>query len=287
MTTPAVAFGEAASVVLDMAQKPMHNMCALVAYYPTVFSSPSAGFPPSSNALVHLAGPQETIPKCRHHAYHDVESGFAEKHLETYDKVAANLAWSRTLATLRKGFEIEVDLEKIWEDHVGLEFATKDADATMATMVAEPYVNHIPTLTGGIGYRDLHRFYRDYFIPGNPPSLKMKLLSRTVETDRVVDEMHVSFRHTQVIPWMLPDVEPTNKEVEVAIVAIVCIRGGKLYHEHIYWDQASVLVQLNLLDPSLVSGGNGKGRLPVVDGSGARKAMDESSVKSNELISNW
>lgn len=168
-----------------------------------------------------------------------------------------------------------------------MEFVTKDADATMSTMVAEPYVNHVPTMTGGIGYEDLHRFYRDYFIPGNPPSLKMKLLSRTVGTDRVVDEMYMSFDHTQVMPWLLPDVVPTNKHVEVALVVIVCIRGGKLFHEHIYWDQASVLVQIGLLDPKLVSGGKGQGRLPVVDGAGARKVVDESSITSNELISSW
>lgn len=172
------------------------------------------------------------------------------------------------------------------DTRASVEFVSKDADATMATMVAEPFVNHVPTLTGGIGYKDLHRFYRDYFIPGNPPSFMMKLLSRTVGTDRVVDEMYVSFRHTQIIPWMLPDVKPTDKEVEVALVAIVCIRGGKLYHEHIYWDQASVLVQIGLLDPTVVPGG-GKGRLPVVGGAGARKVADESSVRSNELISSW
>ena len=168
-----------------------------------------------------------------------------------------------------------------------VEFVTKDVDATMSTMVQEPYVNHIPTITGGIGYKDLHRFYRDYFIPGNPPSLKMKLISRTVGTDRVVDEMHMSFRHTQEMPWMLPEVKPTNKDVEVALVVIVCIRGGKLYHEHIYWDQASVLVQIGLLDPNLVLGASGKARLPVVDGAGARKVLDESGVRSNGLISNW
>ena len=157
----------------------------------------------------------------------------------------------------------------------------------MSTMVQEPYVNHVPTMTGGIGYKDLHRFYRDYFIPGNPPSLKMKLISRTVGTDRIVDEMYMSFRHTQEIPWMLPGVKPTDKQVEVALVVIVCIRGHKLYHEHVYWDQASVLVQLGLLDPKLVHGGDGKGRLPVVDGAGARKVLDESSVRSNGLISSW
>jgi len=167
-----------------------------------------------------------------------------------------------------------------------VEFAKKDVDATMATMVQEPYVNHIPTITGGVGYKDLHRFYKDYFIPGNPPSLTMRLVSRTVGTDRVVDELFVSFRHTQVMPWMLPDVEPTDKAVEVALVVIVCIRGGKLYHEHIYWDQASVLLQLGLLDAKLVPGGKGK-CLPVVDGAGARKVLDESGVRSNELISDW
>ena len=154
-------------------------------------------------------------------------------------------------------------------------------------MVAEPSVNHIPTLTGGIGRKDLHRFYRDYFIPGNPPSLKMQLLSRTVGTDRVVDEMHVSFRHTQEVPWMLPGVKPTDKEVEVALVAIVCIRGGKLHQEHIYWDQATVLAQIGLLDPKLVPGGQVAKRLPIVGREGARKVVDEGSAESNRLIPGW
>lgn len=282
-----VAYGEAASEALDMAVKPMPKLCALVAYYPEKVPAPGAGFPPSHNVAIHFAGPQSKTPNCRCYSYPGVEAGFAEEDLEQYDKVSASLAWSRSLAVLRKGFEVEVDLEKIWDDHVALEFVTKDADATMSTMIAQPYVNHIPTMTGGIGYKDLHRFYRDYFIPGNPPSLKMKLLSRTVGTDRVVDETYMSFEHTQVMPWLLPDVEPTNKHVEVALVVIVCIRGGKLYHEHIYWDQASVLVQIGLLDPKLVPGGKGQGRLPVVDGAGARKVVDESSTRSNELISSW
>jgi hypothetical protein len=111
----------------------------------------------------------------------------------------------------------------------------------MATMVKNPYVNHVPTLTGGIGKKELRRFYADYFIPSNPPSLKMKLLSRTIGADRVVDEMFISFKHTQEMPWMLPGVPATNKEVEVALVSVVCIRGGKLYHEHIYWVGVSTL----------------------------------------------
>ena len=157
----------------------------------------------------------------------------------------------------------------------------------MQTMVAEPYVNHVPTVTGGIGYKDLRRFYADFFIPNNPPDTTVRLLSRTVGTDRVVDEMLFKLTHTVEIPWMLPGVKPSNKPVEVIIVSVVCIRGGKLYHEHIYWDQATVLVQIGLLDPMLVPNGTSAKRLPVVDARGARKVVDEGSVISNELIVGW
>lgn len=157
----------------------------------------------------------------------------------------------------------------------------------MATMVADPYVNHVPTLTGGIGKDDLRRFYEDYFIPGNPPSMKMRLISRTIGTNRIVDEMHLYLRHTQQVPWLLPGVDPTDKEIEVALVVVCCIRGGKLYHEHIYWDQATVLVQVGLLDPNLVPGGKAAKRLPIVDAAGARKVLDESSSRSNELLDGW
>lgn len=157
----------------------------------------------------------------------------------------------------------------------------------METMVKHPYVNHIPTMTGGLGFKDLRRFYNDYFIPCNPPSLKMRLISRTIGTDRVVDEMYTTFQHTQEIPWMLPNVKPTNKRVEIAIVIICCIRGGKVYKEHIYWDQASVLVQIGLLDPELIPDGQSISRLPVVDGAAARKVLDESSSNSNIQIDGW
>jgi len=117
--------------------------------------------------------------------------------------------------------------------------------------------------------------------------MQMRLVSRTVGTDRVVDEMIASFRHTQEIPWMLPGLPPTDREVEVALVSIVCIRGGKLYHEHIYWDQASVLAQIGVLDPKLVPQGIDAKRLPVIGKAAARKVLDEESIDSNELIDNW
>lgn len=285
-----IAFGAAATACLDFYSSAQPHCCALIAYYPTAIVNPKVKFPPSLHTTTHLAASQNFAPAFPSYTYENVAPGFAEHDMEEYERVAASLAWTRTLGTLRAAFNITVDLERVWEEHVELEFATKDAAATMRTMVAEPYVNHIPTLTGGIGQKDLFLFYRDYFIPSNPPSTAMKLVSRTIGVDRVVDEMVFSFEHTQPVPWMLPDVPPTGKKVSVALVAIVCIRGGKLYHEHIYWDQASVLVQLGLLDPKLVPQAmrdQGMERLPVVGAESARKVLDESSEPSNELLSSW
>ena len=161
----------------------------------------------------------------------------------------------------------------------------------MAMMIQDrPYVNHVPTMTGGVGQKDLFVFYRDYFIPQNPPSLQMKLVSRTIGVDRVVDEMVVSFKHTQEIAWMLPAVPATNRVVRVPLVSVVCVRGGKLCHEHLYWDQASVLVQVGLLDPKLVPESmksKGLKRLPTYGAETAAKVLDEESQPSNELIPRW
>lgn len=143
-------------------------------------------------------------------------------------------------------------LDKIWEEHTRDEFVTRDVESTLATMVEDAYVNHIPVMTGGAGKQELRRFYSEDFIPRMPPDTTLTPVSRTVGEDQLVDEMIFSFTHTQEMPWMLPGVAPTNKRVEVPLVAIVHFRDGKLAHEHIYWDQASVLKQIGLLsDPSL------------------------------------
>lgn len=158
-----------------------------------------------------------------------------------------------------------------------------------------PHVTYVPTLTGGIGTEELQRFYSEFFINCNPPSLKLTLLSRTIGADRLVDEMHVAFKHTQEMPWILPGIPPTNKRVEILVVSIVTVRGGKLYHEHIYWDQASVLVQVGLLDPKVVpqkASENGVKKLPVVGKEAARRVLrgydqgDEGEA-TNELIPEW
>jgi carboxymethylenebutenolidase len=143
-------------------------------------------------------------------------------------------------------------LDEIWEEHTRDEFVTRDVNATLATMVNDAYVNHIPVMTGGVGKEELRRFYAEDFIPRMPPDTKLTNVSRTVGTDQLVDEMIFSFTHSEEMPWMLPGIAPTNKPVEVPLVAIVRFRDGKLAHEHIYWDQASVLKQIGLVnDPGL------------------------------------
>ena len=144
------------------------------------------------------------------------------------------------------------DLSALWEEHTAHEFTTRDTESTLATMVENAYVNHIPVLTGGNGKAELRRFYSTDFIPKMPPDTKLTPVSRTVGKDQLVDEIIFSFTHTMEMPWMLPGVAPTNKRVEIPLVAIVHFRDGKLAHEHIYWDQASVLKQIGLLtDPAL------------------------------------
>jgi carboxymethylenebutenolidase len=157
------------------------------------------------------------------------------------------------------------DLSRLWEEHTRHEFVTRDTEATLATMVDDAYVNHIPVMTGGFGKSALREFYSRDFIPTMPPDTKLTPVSRTVGENQIVDEMIFSFTHTQEMPWMLPGVAPTNRRVEVPLVAIVRFRDGKLAHEHIYWDQASVLKQIGLLtDPGL----------PVLGAETARKVLD-------------
>src|SRR6267143_3171147 len=165
-------------------------------------------------------------------------------------------------------------LRNLWEEHVRYEFATHNTEDTLATMVEDAYVNHIPVLTGGVGREQLREFYSKRFIPQMPPDTEMIPLSRTIGSEQLVDEMIFKFTHTIKMDWMLPGLPPTGKRVEVPLVAIVRFREGKLAHEHIYWDQASVLVQLGLLDPA---------KLPVAGVESARKALDK-TLPSNALM---
>ncbi|MFZ0592906.1 MAG: ester cyclase [Bryobacteraceae bacterium] len=159
----------------------------------------------------------------------------------------------------------QTDLDRLWEEHTKYEFATRDTESTLATMVEDAYVNHVPVMTGGCGKEALRAFYSERFIPCMPPDTTLSPISRTVGDDQLVDEMIFSFTHSQEMPWMLPGVAPTNRHVEVPLVAIVHFRQGKLAHEHIYWDQASVLKQIGLLTDE---------SLPVFGAETARKVVD-------------
>ena len=153
----------------------------------------------------------------------------------------------------------------LFEKHVGAELAG-DLDTTMATMSDDPHLNHVPTMAGGVGQDGVRAFYRDHLVGKFfPPDVKMESVSRTVGEDRVVEELFISFTHTTVIDWLLPGVAPTGKAVEMAVAVIVGFKGDKISHEHIYWDQAGVLVQIGLLNPA---------GLPVTGADSARKVLN-------------
>lgn len=216
---------------------------------------------------------------------YEAETGFAEHDMEEYDGIAAELAWSRSLAMARKVFGIDPDLELVLEKNLQSKFFTHDTEGALETYTTHktPHVTNIPTLTGGIGADELRHFYADCF--SQPPSMKVTLLSRTIGADRVVDEMHVQFKHTQDMPWILPGVPPTEKKVEIPIVSIVTVKGGKLHHEHVYWDQASVLVQVGVLDPKFVpqeAKDLGVKKLPIIGKRAARRIWKENDDDGEE-----
>jgi carboxymethylenebutenolidase len=166
-------------------------------------------------------------------------------------------------------------MSDLWDKHMQSEFESQSVEDTLKTMIADPYVNHVPVLTGGVGLEDVRKFYSERFIPQQPPDTEIIPLSRTIGNDRVVDELISRFTHTIEMDWMLPGIPPTGRRVEIPLVVVVQFLEGKIISEHIYWDQASVLVQVGLIDPET---------LPVSGAESAQKVLDPDSVPSNELI---
>jgi carboxymethylenebutenolidase len=140
------------------------------------------------------------------------------------------------------------DLGRVFDEHVASEFAAKDLAATMNTMVDEPYVWHVPALAGGSGGEGVRRFYAGQFIGHTPDDAVLIPIARTVADSRVIDEFVLEFTHDIEVPWMLPGVAPTGRRVRIPTVVVMGFDGEKVAYEHIYWDQASVLVQIGLLD---------------------------------------
>jgi carboxymethylenebutenolidase len=168
----------------------------------------------------------------------------------------------------------EQQLNDVWNEHLRAEFAAHSAEEAIATMVAHPRVHQVPVMIGGEGRDEVYAFYARYFLPQIPPDMETVPVSRTIGQGRLVDELMLRFTRTIPMDAILPGIPPTGKRVEVALAVVVQFDGDKMVHEHLYWDQASVLVQLGLLPPE---------GLPVVGAEGARSVLDR-SIRLNALI---
>ena len=142
------------------------------------------------------------------------------------------------------------DLGALFDRHIAREFADHDVKASMETMVTEPYVHCVPIMTGGVGGPGVRKFYSEHFINQIPKDARVTPVSRTVGKDQVVDEFILSFTHDTQWDYLLPGIPPTGKHVEIPHVVVMKFESGKVAHEHVWWDQASLLVQVGLLDPA-------------------------------------
>ncbi len=145
----------------------------------------------------------------------------------------------------------------IWQQHTYAEFVLKDADAALGTMTDHPYVFLIPSGIVRVGRAAVHEFYANQFLPNIPPDLEITSLSQTFGDDRMVEEMVIRFTHTIDMDWMLSGVPATGRRAEFALVGIIRFQAGKVANEHLYWDQATVLSQLGVLDHPLAAAGVG------------------------------
>ncbi|OKL55459.1 hypothetical protein UA08_09280 [Talaromyces atroroseus] len=253
--------------------------------------------------LQHLAGAAATKPTSSSGAiklYHYPETEaylFATPFQKTFNYSSEAISHSRNLAFLKPLMNGPYfDLEAIWDEHTYYEFDTRSVADTMSTMVQEPYVNHIPTLTGGIGRERLSYFYANHFVFQNPKDTEIELISRTIGIDRVIDEFIYKFTHDMQIDWLLPGIPPTGRKAELPFTAVVNIRGDRLYHEHIAWDQTTALIQLGLMpeylpwpypmpDGSRVpEGKRAEYRVPGAGRETAQKMRDRNGPPSNRMF---
>jgi carboxymethylenebutenolidase len=167
----------------------------------------------------------------------------------------------------------EQALIDVWEAHTAAEFEHKDADEAIATMTEHPVLIHVPVGTGATGRDALRKFYREIFIPQVPPDAELQVLTRSVAQNRVIDEFILRLTHTVQMDWFAPGIAPTGRRLVVPHVGIVAFEGGKISSEHIYWDQATVLLQLGILE----------GELPVL-GTGQADRLLDPNAPANTLI---
>ena len=167
------------------------------------------------------------------------------------------------------------DLATVFDDHVAAEFVDRDLDAAMETMAPDPYVFHVPAMTGGDGYENVRAFYGYHFIGKWPADTEITPVSRTVGETQVVDELILSFTHDMEMDAILPGVAATGRKVTLPFCVVVGFEDGKVKHEHIYWDQASALAQVGLIDAE---------GLPVTGGEQAANLTERRAEPMNRLL---
>lgn len=172
------------------------------------------------------------------------------------------------------GFGMSADHTAVLEEHMAAEFFQRDLDATMATMTDDPYLELVPVMTGGVGREEVRSFY-ERFIAQLPDDAEVAPISRTVGEDQIVDEVLLSFTHARQWDALLPGVPPTGRSVRLPVCVVMGFENGRVAHEHLYWDQASLLVQVGLLDPA---------GLPVTGAQQAEKVLDPRGRPTNELM---
>ncbi|KAJ5349718.1 hypothetical protein N7541_007445 [Penicillium brevicompactum] len=224
--------------------------------------------------------------RCHVYSYAGSRAGFAEKDISEdklgevdeevndEDVLSSQLAWSRALGCLRRSFGVGshwavVDIETVWEEywdrlenrkeHHGriaepaVDMLTRHGHyGEVGCAAGESYVKCVPTGAGGSTISSLRDFFAHVFIPAGPSDQQVRLLSRTVGSDRIVDEVMFSCRHTAEIPWLLPGVQPTNRDIKVVVVVVAGFCAGQITRQSLYWDQASVLAQVGVIDHGLL-----------------------------------
>ncbi|KAH9886781.1 hypothetical protein F4778DRAFT_757716 [Xylariomycetidae sp. FL2044] len=279
------------------------SIVAGVVYANASDSENLASASPAIPGLRHLAGavgarrPERSERLTEYHYDKARDHLFATPFHPGFHYSSESVSYTRNLSFLKKHIGGPYfDLEAIWDEHTLYEFGDRSVEYTMSTMVQEPYVNHVPTVTGGIGRDKLTYFYRHHFIFSNAADSALELISRTVGVDRVVDEFVFKFTHDREIDWLLPQVPPTHKKAEVPFTSVVNIRGDRLYHEHIHWDTGTCLKQLGLMPeylpfpyplPEWSGASPSKAveyRVPVAGRETAEKIRDRNAVPSNEMF---
>ena len=211
-------------------------------------------------------------------AFEEGGKGFSIPFRDTYNKLTDGLSHTRSLELIRRVLGPYYDYAELFANHVYHEFITRDVEETMKTMIDDPYVNHVPTLSGGVGYDMLKRFYKYHFVDQNSGGRERIRVSYTLGPNRLVLENYTKFVHDSVIDRYFPGIAPTGKTVEIATVIIVKFRGDKVCHEHLYWDQGSALKQIGVLDA---------GDLPIAGPEAARKVLDENEPSNIFMQEAW